>query len=50
MANRIGCKYAVALSAGTASLHLAMKFAGEKLYGFSPIGKGVLCDKCVLAE
>ena len=29
----VGCKYAVALSAGTASLHLAMKLAGEHFYG-----------------
>ncbi len=29
-ANKIGCKYAVALSAGTAALHLAMKLAGIK--------------------
>lgn len=28
----IGCKYAVALSAGTASLHLAMKLAGIEAY------------------
>ena len=27
---KVGCKYAVALSAGTASLHLAMKLAGIK--------------------
>lgn len=27
---KVGCKYAVALSAGTASLHLAMKLAGVK--------------------
>lgn len=27
---KIGCKYAVALSSGTASLHLAMKLAGVK--------------------
>ena len=33
IAERIGCKYAVALSAGTAALHLATKLAGEKLYG-----------------
>ena len=26
----VGCKYAVALSAGTASLHLAMKLAGMR--------------------
>lgn len=29
-AEKIGCKYAVALSAGTAALHLAMKLAGIK--------------------
>lgn len=30
VARKIGCKHAVALSAGTASLHLAMKLAGIK--------------------
>lgn len=30
MADIVGCKYAVALSAGTAALHLAMKLAGVK--------------------
>ena len=30
MAERIGCKYAVALSSGTAALHLSMKLAGVK--------------------
>lgn len=30
---KVGCGYAVALSAGTAALHLAVKIAGEKLYG-----------------
>ena len=30
MAEKIGCKYAVALSAGTAALHLAVKLAGVK--------------------
>ena len=33
VAEYVGCKYAVALSAGTAALHLATKLAGEKLYG-----------------
>lgn len=41
-AEKIGCKYAVALSAGTASLHLAMKLAGERLYGQTDLGKGAL--------
>ena len=27
---KVGCKYAVALSAGTAALHLAVKLAGVK--------------------
>ena len=39
---KVGCQYAVALSAGTAALHLAMKLAGEKLYGKSELGKGAL--------
>jgi len=33
VAEYTGVKYAVALSCGTASLHLATKLAGEKLYG-----------------
>lgn len=39
---KIGCGYAVALSSGTASLHLAVKLAGECLYGQTDIKKGVL--------
>ncbi len=42
MAERVGCKYAVGLSAGTAALHLAIKLAGEKLYGMPEFGKGAL--------
>ena len=41
-AEKVGCKYAVALSSGTASLHLAMKLAGERLYGQTDLGKGAL--------
>ncbi len=33
VAEYVGCKYAVALSCGTAALHLAVKLAGERLYG-----------------
>lgn len=33
IAEYVGVKYAVALSAGTATLHLATKLAGERLYG-----------------
>lgn len=42
MAKKIGCKYTVALSAGTAALHLAVKLAGERLYGPPAIGRGSL--------
>ena len=42
MAQKTGCSYTVALSSGTAALHLAVKLAGEKLYGVSEIGKGSL--------
>lgn len=41
-AKKVGCEYVVALSAGTASLHLAMKLAGERLYGQTELGKGAL--------
>ena len=39
---KIGCKNAVALSAGTAALHLAIKLAGERLYGQPRVGHGTL--------
>lgn len=42
MAEKIGVKYAVALSTGTASLHLAVKLAGERIYGQPELGKGSL--------
>ncbi len=42
LAKKVGAQYAVALSAGTASLHLAVKLAGEKLYGKTRIGEGAL--------
>jgi dTDP-4-amino-4,6-dideoxygalactose transaminase len=38
----VGRKYAVGLSCGTASLHMCMKLAGEKLYGQPQIGHGSL--------
>lgn len=47
---KVGCKYSVALSAGTAALHLAMKLAGEKIYGKSEIGKGALFEKKVFCS
>ena len=47
---KVGCKYAVALSAGTAALHLAMKLAGEQVYGKPEIGKGALAGHLVAAS
>jgi len=47
---KIGCKYAVALSAGTAALHLAMKLAGQELYGQPAFNKGALDGKRVFAS
>lgn len=47
IAEKVGVQYAVALSAGTASLHLAIKLAGEAMYGQSEIGKGALFGKKV---
>jgi dTDP-4-amino-4,6-dideoxygalactose transaminase len=41
-AGKIGCNYVVALSAGTAALHLAVKLCGEKLYGQPKAGHGTL--------
>ena len=42
IAERIGVKYAVALSCGTAALHLATKLAGERLYGQARPNQGTL--------
>ncbi len=42
VAERIGVKYAVALSCGTAALHLATKLAGERLYGQAKPNCGTL--------
>lgn len=42
IAEYVGCKYAVGLSCGTASLHLAVKLAGEKLYGMPKPNCGTL--------
>ena len=50
MADYIGCKYAVALSCGTAALHLATKLAGEKLYGQAKPNTGTLAGKKVFCS
>ncbi len=42
VAEYAGIEYAVALSCGTAALHLAIKLAGEKLYGQARPDQGTL--------
>ena len=42
VAEKIGCRDAVALATGTAALHLAIKLAGERLYGQPKVGHGSL--------
>lgn len=44
-AEKVGRKYAVALSCGTAALHLAVKLCGEALYGQPKVGHGTLEGK-----
>ena len=50
VAEKVGREYAVALSSGTAALHLAVKLCGEKLYGQARIGHGVLEGKKVFCS
>ena len=45
-----GRNCAVAVSSGTAALHLAMKLAGEKLYGKPTVGHGTLEGKRVFCS
>lgn len=50
IAEYIGVKYAVALSAGTAALHLATKLAGEKIYGQAMPYEGTLKSRKILCS
>ena len=50
VAEKVGRKFAVALSSGTAALHLAIRLCGEKLYGQAPVGHGTLDGKRVFAS
>lgn len=50
VAQIIGRRYAVALSSGTAALHLAVKLCGEKLYGQPVVGHGTLEGKRVFCS
>ena len=51
-AQKIGRKYAVGLSSGTAALHMAIRLAAERLYGPRPVNEGTLsghkvfCSDC----
>ena len=49
-AEKCEVKYAVALSACTAALHLCVKAAGERLYGVPAIGHGALEGKRVFCS
>jgi dTDP-4-amino-4,6-dideoxygalactose transaminase len=42
VAEKVGVKYAVALSAGTAALHLGTRLAGVRLFGVPKAGEGTL--------
>ena len=50
IAKYVGVKYAVGLSAGTASLHLATKLAGERLYGQARPYEGTLRGRKVFCS
>lgn len=50
IADKVGVQHAVALASGTSSLHLAMKLAGEAMYGQPEIGKGALFNKKVFCS
>ncbi len=49
-AEYIGVDHAVALSAGTAALHMAVKLAGEELYGKTKVGEGTLAGHKVFCS
>ena len=50
LCQKLGCKNAVALSTGTAALHLAIKLAGERVYGQPRVGEGTLKGRKVFAS
>ncbi len=50
IASLAGVRYAVALSCGTAALHLATRLAGERLYGQARPNAGTLAGKTVFAS
>lgn len=50
LAEYVGVRYAVALSAGTAALHLAIKLAGERAYGQAFPNEGTLQKRKVFCS
>lgn len=50
IADYVGVKYAVGLSSGTSALHLAIRLAGERLYGQAKIGEGTLRGRKVFCS
>ena len=50
IAEYVGCRYAVALSSGTAALHLATKLAAERLYGQVRPDQGTLQGRKVFCS
>ena len=50
IADYVGVRHAVALSAGTAALHLATKLAGERLYGMARPNEGTLRGRRVFCS
>ena len=50
VAEKTGRRYAVGLATGTSALHLAVKLAGERLYGQPKIGHGTLEGKKVFCS
>ncbi|MGN0170904.1 MAG: DegT/DnrJ/EryC1/StrS family aminotransferase [Lachnospiraceae bacterium] len=50
LCEKIGCKHCVALSSGTAALHMAVKLAGERVYGRPDVGHGALEGKRVFCS
>ena len=50
IARYVGVKYAVGLSCGTAALHMAIKLAGERLYGQARPNEGTLAGRKVFCS
>lgn len=47
---KVGCSHSVALSSGTAALHMAVRLAGSRLYGKPDIGHGAVEGKRVFCS